>query len=639
MYGINFEAKDSRIIALNGTSTSESILSFFKHNGKYDVDINDLGLKVGDVVNFKCYAIENIPSSSVGIRIYCMNGSNQILMKQIFPQSGLIKETEFAIPENTLTIQIAFFVVSGSSVNGRIFPCLTKKTDTIVDIIDGMVIDNNYSDFSVFPCIGNLTYGKNLQDYIDEHSGGVSPEDVYNLMTYVTPEQFGAKGDKWTDDTQSFKQCIEYAKQYKIPIKANKSYGLSEKIVIDFDYADFTANTLRFTGNDSYLEIDCMNSNFKIETINTDNIGAMFKGDKSRCIHNRFEVNTITSGRHGVVFWAKSKPVYQNEVRFMWIYGGNNNGDYALTSNLYDNESFVTENNIYGGHVNKVEWAWYGEGGTTKFYSIHCEGEVKGGFFFPSDSNCVILGDRHAEAARDGEHPFIKIGNGEITPTTYSLVGNQQIRFISPTSLPINEIDVSGNSISGIRESDGKLFSLPATGRGFIDTPISAGLVQTGSNENNTNALSQGAYTWGKKIILIPTFKCTRHINTDLDLRFNDANLKVLPTTFIIDNDCTINLHASYCFMGFNEFKIVQTNNNKAMVYDYDGNLVFNGQNESSGEYIISHEIISDDGIATYDGTGTEWFVTKSVTQNQLEQSLGDYIVTVAEKLGGDALR
>lgn len=638
--GIDFKEKDNRILYLNGTSTSGGIISYFKYNNDYNIDIEDVGLSVNDIVVLKCYASGNIPNSSVVLRMYCLDGSkNTLLTKQIFPQSQIDKELEFSIPENTKYIWLCFAVIAGTTVDGKIFPCLIKKNESVVDISDGMILDSENSSVSVFPCKANLIYNKNLQTYIDEHSGGVTPEDVYGLLTYVTPEQFGAIGTSYVDDTNAFKQCISYAKENHLPIKANNKYLLSEKIVIDYQEADFYAGTLKFVGEDSYLQIDCMNSTFKIDNIHTDFAGIMLVGDTSRCVHNRIEVNNITSNHHGIILWSKNKPVYQNEIRFMWLWGGANIGDYAITSELYDNAEFVTENNFYGGHCQRFEWVWYGEGGNSKFYSIHCEGEILGGFYFPSDCNCIILGDRHAEAARDGYHAFIKIGNGIKKPYQHNSVGNAQLRFISSTQLPINEIDVSENPKTYIK-NDGSIGSLNYRGIGVIDCLITSGLLEVGSNDSNYNLLSTGAYIFGDRIILIPSQKRSYTVNESvLDLRLSDSNLKILPTSFIAGTSISeIYLHPSYCWIGYNEFSLIQTKTNKIKLYDCTGYLIFDGTTRNSGEYIISHKVVSDDGIALYDGTGFAWSVEeKPYNKNEIDAMLEDYVDAVANVVGGEA--
>lgn len=105
-----------------------------------------------------------------------------------------------------------------------------------------------------------------------------------------------------------------------------------------------------------------------------------------------------------------------------------------------------------------------------------------------------------------------------------------------------------------------------------INCPISAALYETGSNATNDSGyLAREAVVWGRKLILKPYRKFTQKITNNFDNRMNDRTLYQLPTEFIVedfDEDVTedyitINLHASYCFLGYNTFKIVQENDKK----------------------------------------------------------------------------
>ena len=96
------------------------------------------------------------------------------------------------------------------------------------------------------------------------------------------------------------------------------------------------------------------------------------------------------------------------------------------------------------------------------------------------------------------------------------------------------------------------------------------------------------------------------------DNRTNDQKLEPLPTTFEIGvENCRIYLHASYCFMGYSKFEVIQTDHYQADFHDWRGTKIFSGADHGAGRFRLQHLITAEDGKARYDGTGTQWVITK----------------------------
>lgn len=126
--------------------------------------------------------------------------------------------------------------------------------------------------------------GKTLRENLD----GVNSQfkDVANKKIYITPEDFGAKGDGITDDTVALQNAINEAQSQNIPIRSKyKTYLISASIIItnkidlDFSNSILTSNTNInniidvASGQNHYsqiknLTIDCNN----IENLNGFNI-------------------------------------------------------------------------------------------------------------------------------------------------------------------------------------------------------------------------------------------------------------------------------------------------------------------------------------------------------------------------------
>lgn len=63
-------------------------------------------------------------------------------------------------------------------------------------------------------------------------SNNLIAEKINDKKIYATPEMFGAKGDGETDDTEAFKNCIDFACASKLPIFAFKNYLISDTLNI-----------------------------------------------------------------------------------------------------------------------------------------------------------------------------------------------------------------------------------------------------------------------------------------------------------------------------------------------------------------------------------------------------------------------
>lgn len=179
-------------------------------------------------------------------------------------------------------------------------------------------------------------------------------------------------------------------------------------------------------------------------------------------------------------------------------------------------------------------------------------------------------------------------------------------QYTSACRMPVNEIDLSEVCLTEGSEpiDNGHYFTL--------NCPISPGIYYQ-SNEHKTHYLSDGAKLWGGNIILNPTFQVYRKVTEAVfDNRVNDQHLQPLPTTFEIGaENCQIYLHASYCFMGYATFEVIQTENYQADFYDWRGTKIFSGADHGAGRFRLQHLITAEDGKGRYDGTGTQWVITR----------------------------
>lgn len=99
---------------------------------------------------------------------------------------------------------------------------------------------------------------KNGGDFIGLITGGT----VQQAQFYITPEEFGAKGDGETDDTAAVNLCAAYAKENKIQIQAGGNYRIKTAIYLE----DVTWFGGTITGNGGTM-VSVINSQIQFATL------------------------------------------------------------------------------------------------------------------------------------------------------------------------------------------------------------------------------------------------------------------------------------------------------------------------------------------------------------------------------------
>lgn len=509
--------------------------------------------------------------------------------------------------------------------------------------------DGSYHEnISTFPYRTRMSTDLNVKDYVDIQDNTLknyvddSLSHIHVAQTFLSPEDYGAKGDG-SDDSDAIQACINDAMKKGLSIRGYKIYTISKPIVFPErdslrhklqqlscyihgldTTAENTSGAIVIQGTSLELTVDYIRSS------NCDSI--IFEGQNTDKIvrNHALKLGWIYSGRNGIVFNADNAPICSVQIEFNLIQAGNYSGNYEYCGIIEYGNNYVTEINIIGGQIRYADWAVKGKI-SGRFYNVQVEENVQGGFNFRSGGSSILY-DRHAESSRDGRNPFLKVGNygeGSTLPTSASISGACVFNYESLMELPINEIDVSEMPIEYTTQDGVKQPIKLWYGR--INCPISAALYETGSNATNDSGyLAREAIVWGRKLILKPYRKFTQSITNNFDNRANDRTLYQLPTEFIVEefdesvteDYITINLHASYCFLGYNKFKIVQKNDKKAKVYDYDGNLIFDGTEYDNGEFIITHYQTTK-RMPSYDGTGLAWKAEMSA-RSELYEMIGE---------------
>lgn len=520
----------------------------------------------------------NVLTGSLLVQVQFYDASKMQILKKA---TNLAKTTttcklSFEIPEGTVYYAFSFYTTAS------VVDCETKLYLLVGDFEEISLSDSTTKDnitsgtFSTLPYKSYVQYKVSLNEFISNFAGG-------GTVSYIAPEDFGAKGDGETDDSEAIARCIEEAYTTKQIVLMAKKYYTTAPIVISGNGINIIANDIVYDGTDVALKISGQNNSIKIHSITSGGVGIGYRGDNNKIVrHNDVDINSVYSSSHGIVFYNGLKGIYQNTVKFNLIRAGGT-GAYGICSLDIEGDSWVTENNFYGGQISNCEWAVYKIAGNSKCYGLQIEEEVQGGFYITGA--ITIFQPRYAEAQRDGNLPIIKI----INPTGVTLYGN------SDSSININQLDLSEVNET-FTTPDGKTHYSLERMLGVIDnTPIIPKLPNDGENISNTMVYTNKAYIWGKHLIFTPHIPFKKVVTTEtFDTRLignkvgfaEISEMTQLPTKFVVDNINTeIYLHSSYCVFGYNEFEVIQANGFTCKVYDVNGTLIFDGTTQGDGLY------------------------------------------------------
>ncbi|MGN0991146.1 MAG: hypothetical protein ACI4O4_06775, partial [Candidatus Ventricola sp.] len=425
-------------------------------------------------------------------------------------------------------------------------------------------------------------------DFVDSLlSATKSAELNAQTLGYVTPEMFGAAADGVTDDAAAVQACIDMAAELGYPAKCMRSYSTGAAIRIGSNM-DVEINSLKYTGTDCAVKIVGSASRISVQSLTSAGTGLVMEVDTQAIVNNDVTLGTVSAASHGIVLRAaatSTKGMSQNSFRFRCIRAGGDGCCCIKSLKEQDGNGFISENIFFGGSCTNADWGYEGSGGNTKFYNLHVEGYIKGGFHFIGSADAVIIGDRHAESMRDGEYPYIKIEtpDGIRTNKAQSVAS---LRYISPVGLYINTIDVSGITPYETNDAGGHYYLRSNGSLGCIDSRIISwqkpGTNAPGTGEVNAKVsqyFAERALIWGNCLIFQGAPEKYWQVTESLDLRTITEDTPAMPTVFdIACANAEIRLHPTYCFMGIGRFEVIQTAEYTATIYDYfTGSVIFDG--------------------------------------------------------------
>ena len=617
--GVTVE-KDGYTYHLSGTATANSSI-YFTHilTSTTTESVRGLGSKILKLVTLA----DKVWGNSVRVFIQFFDENKTNLSGQIknsVSPTTTSNVVDIPIPENTAYMGIWLQVSAGTVLNNdvQVYLNLAEKTQASTEFENIAVNDDESTYVMSFPYESIVSVKAPITEYINYKANNAKGDTA----TYLTPEAFGAIGDGYADDTEAVKACITKAAETTQTVFMAKKYLISSPIEIFQNGLNLIANDIVYSGTDVAIKIQGSNNTLKLHNLTSSGIGIVFTGaSEKHMYYNSIDINTIQSNSHGIVFYFNQVGIGQNTIRFNLI-KCNGTGCYGIAYLDHENKvdtAYIGENNFYGGRITNCEWACYKVCGNAKFYGIHVEGEVEGGFYIASGVR--IIQPRFAEGARDGSYPFFKILNGE------------GVKIDTSTICCINDIDISEN-VDYYERVDGSQSPAHESMLGIIEIPFITPRTEVGENLGTFTLLTNKAYIWGKHLIMTPYMSYRKAVTTAvLDTRLIDKPkntkeetqasaqaLSQLPTKFVVDTINTeIYLHSSYCAFGFNEFEVEQANGFTCKIYDVHENLIFDGTNKGDGLYKLNVYKDADicinrqgtKGLLSVDFMGHYWQVLK----------------------------
>ena len=386
--------------------------------------------------------------------------------------------------------------------------------------------------------------------------------DSKKISTYITPEQFGAKGDGVTDDTVPLQKAIAAGK----PILGNSNYKTSKPLTLGDNTRLVINGRLIYTGTDAAVIIDGSFSDISINAIQSNNIGIKFEGEKGIAYNKIKTIRMVCEGDCVYMHEAINQGIFYNFFDFAYL---QSESGMCIHLKVEDVEhAFIGENTFYGGKCHHGDWAVYCDSATeygitgVKLYNIGIEG-VTNGIYFRNVKNSIISEPRYAELIQTGL--AIKMAG----KSTHNKL--RSTNTITPSKIDYSELDASVTNRTG----------------NLIDAVLwnSDGYI-----------IGSKCYVCHDGLVIIP-YEKLMYINiSDSKPIINISYEESQYSYFLINasnNTAEVHLNSSYGTVGINEIYIQQGVENKTVkIYDNSGKLLFDGTKAGVGVFkLVCHDL------------------------------------------------
>lgn len=601
--GFTFENTDGEWTISGAAEYNYASLHIADRNGNARFTLADYGWSAGDTIQYYAFARSAV-ATDAKIRIECRDESGSTV-KKLNAELCSTKDVSaitYVIEENV--VDMAFMVYCGSTGmtidNSFVLGIFhTPNAPTVAARGEDIVAAGDTVTTMPFP--SREVEMMDIVDYIGTHGAGdVTPG-------YLTPEDFGARGDGTGDDTDAVNACIAQAAQSHTSVRGYGTYRCAGTVTLSGSDMDIAINRIASAATDTpAIEIrDLLDSAVRLTKVTYS--GAVstlaFDGSNRR---NTFSALYISSTQAKAIWVRDSCTEFSRngfDIHRMVAYGTAIVGSWDAPSyytefRLRDVTSYngscvsdMTEVNFTGTHWTCPN-GYIAENCTVcRFYHLGLEHEVLGGY--RNIRGCTIFYGRTIELMdidSQGGHfgAVLKIGAGSAGNELY-------YSRIAVPSIDVSEMmdrealiayrnseEIAGNT--GMRA----MVSFPNVIHAQIENCTYYQMddhVNEAQACGNTSILGYTCIVHVGRRIVIPCAYQVQDVTADIDMR--DFTYPFLPQELNVTADAVVTLGDSYCSLGIHEL-IVRQDAHAVTIRDRDENVVFSGSEQGSGTFKIT---------------------------------------------------
>ena len=458
-------------------------------------------------------------------------------------------------------------------------------------------------------------------------------------MSFITPEQFGAKGDNVTNDLEALNKCIQHAIDNNEVVRADGSYFIANNTLnLNISNLNIYINRIRSTSTDCCVKLQGSNNIITINNIYSNGNGFVISTDESHLNSNSnyIFIKSISAANHCFYKYSHDNTIRITYNIFNFLVLGSDSGDCIRDyggggNNIFNgNDVYCYAPQGHGIYLKNIAFSLY------KNFAF--EQDVKYGVI------CEDCTENTFENMRTGE-----LGN-EIRETSndryvIKFVGNSYgNQFKSPTPYIAVKNEVNTFNTEGAQQK-------------YQNTYFSECIKYNGTNTIKMSMLQPYEYTELEKdwrlfsgVGEIITYYNHTGVKLEHDV-LHDIEVvaytpyttdNYIPTIFNIKENTTITLNDMYFPFGISKIAIVQNDNKKAIVKDRHGNTIFDGSNKEDGRYELECIVEENDTTTAFfmdcfcfTGENDKW-VEISNKSNADNNSVGKQIGTGNNEIFND---